>query len=91
MGERMVKDLHGKDVEPFWYHNLSGSSYKIRVEADFAGLTEHLGQIVQRHDNRFDWFRKDTRYYKGQWDGVAQGVADTLSEAITAVEKGWVK
>lgn len=84
-----AKDLYGNPVEPYWEHNLNGSRYKIRVDASYAGLTEHLGKIIQRHDGRFDWFRSDTRYYKGQWSGLAQGVADTFSEAMMAVEKGW--
>lgn len=93
MGEHTAKDIYGNDVWPYWEHPPDSGTitYKILVDGSFAGLNEHLGKIVVRHDGRFDWFRYDTRYYQGQWSGRAQGVNKTVAEAIAKLEEGWVK
>lgn len=90
MSVPQIKDLHGAIVEPYWANSIHCSNYIIRVDATYAGLTETLGKIKPRDDGRLDWFRFKTRYYKNQWSGVAQGVANTFSEAMVAIEKGWL-
>lgn len=92
MSVPQIKDIYNRDVTPEWV-NYGGDrvviGYKIRIDATYDNLVEYLGKIRKRVDGRFDWFRDTSHYYKSQWSGGAQGVADSVENAKVAVEKGW--
>jgi len=44
---------------------------------------------LQKHNGRWKWWRWPSPHYP-EWNGVAQGEAETKSEAIEQVEEGWL-
>lgn len=87
-----MKDFKGNEVEPYWYDHPKGEwhSYCINISST-CDIHECLGKIKPRKtDNRFDWWCKNSQFYKNQWCNHAQGVANSVEDAKMAIEKGWV-
>lgn len=56
-----------------------------------ARVIEIVGEVRQKNDKRWEWFRRPAMFYAHAWPtpSVVQGVCATRAEAQAQVERGW--
>lgn len=68
-------------------HKLPPVVYRVPILPDNT-IVEHLGEVKERTDGRWNWWRKRSKYHKN-WNGEGQGVAANQGAAEMRVLEGW--